>query len=156
MYLETKGLGLNYEAMDQDQWALYFNPGTWLYNNQLRTLEPAIIRLDPSNYAELMIYDVYYSGLKNLYYIIPAESEEPCTNDLYLGGFMIKGCDLTYIYPDNFTCEIDGKIYIKSFSTAFNQGSFLPEGTIEECGDICQPFNNDFSSDFMNSCEDSN
>jgi len=153
MYSEIKGLGLNYEAMDQDQWTLYFNPGTWLYNNQLRTLEPAVMRLDPSNYTELMIYNVYYSGLKNLYYIVPAGSEESCTNDLHLGGFMIKGCDLTYIYPDNFNCEIDGKTYIKTFNSAFNRESFLPEGTTEECGDTCQSFNNDFSSDFMNNCE---
>ena len=148
--MKTTGIGLDFEKIENDQWTLYFTAGSWLYNNQIATLEPAIIHLSPDDYSENIIYDVYFSRKYNAYYI--KEDKMDCTQDLYLGGFMIIGCELRYFLPPHI-CEDTEEIYVRAFDEAFNEGYEEPK--VDICGDICQPYNDDFGPDFMYSCNPS-
>ncbi len=147
--IEVQGVGLDFELMLADSWALYFTSGVYQGNGVIKTISPAIIRLKKSDYADynLEVFDVFYNPFTSDYAVTQREAgtlvPNICDDGIHLGGFIVNDCILTFTYPlsENVT-------YTRPFEDpAFNEG-YENRSLITENGTAAS-FNIDFSDEFI-------
>jgi len=145
------GMVLDFENMTKDKWILKLTEGTYKSAGVIRTVEPVIIKLNKDDYTnyQLEIFDLYYDPYKNKYNTIQRPETFDDSNycpdfGYHLGGYMINGCVLRFLYPVSTTVE-----YVRPFSDEFSDG-FVDDSIVVN-SNVWRPapFNSDFNLDFQ-------
>ena len=89
----------------RDQWALYLTKGTYHFNGSKREQGETKISIEPGDYKELTDYSIFYNPLFGTYEIKEGDfsynNKAGCQKGYFIGGFMIKGCQLNFILPQD-------------------------------------------------------
>lgn len=147
------GVQLDFDKILNDEWVIYITQGNYLSFNQLRVVSPGIINLKDSyhNFQELIKYDVFYNPSNNQYNISESKDETNnfCNSAVHLGSFVIQGCRVKWMYPEN-----DCITYQRGFQPDFSAG--FRTKISKDCEVGCQSFNIDFSTEFNTELNDCN
>ena len=145
------GMVLDYENMQADKWVLKLTSGTYEGDGVIRTVEPATIKLNKSDYTDLQleVFDLYYNPFNNQYNTVQRTDEFDNANycpdyGYHLGGYMINGCNLRFMYPISDDVE-----YVRPFTDEFSDG-YVDDSVIVDTN-VTRPsaFSFDFNLDFQ-------
>jgi len=141
------------------QWRLVFTKGIFEGPGVLKTTEPVQFLLKKSEYQSPTPkgYYIYYNPYTNKYNIIDRDQQNDCTDWGYnMGGFIVIGCKLTFVYPK---CT-DDTTYIRPFAEEFTNAYETKKISCEDQEELCGAFlETGFTNDFEIDCpiiEDNN
>ena len=136
----------------RDRWALHLTRGTYFFEGMKRDQEEVRIPIDQSFYKPLTDYSIFYNPRQGTYDIQEGDFSTlqkiaGCQEGHFVGGFMIKGCELKFILPQNECIR-----YIRAFSKEFNFGYDIQDEYIDLCNRYCSEFNFEYNKDFETTC----
>lgn len=145
------GVELDFEKMleDEEGYTIYFTSGVYETNAAIRTIEPAIIRLNINDYTDfnLEAFDIYYKPQTLTYSIIQQEAESTTnicpTYGIQLGGFVVNGCNLSFTYPKSIDVRYVRAYEDVSFDEGYENESEIIDITVDTL-----PFTPEFSPEF--------
>ena len=112
------------------------------------------IKLHKDDYTDhqLEVFDLYYDPEKDKYETIQRTEDFDDANycpdfGYHLGGYLIEGCKLRFIYPTSDTVE-----YIRPYSDEFSDGYVDDTIVVDKTGEIIA-FSADFNLDFKTLAE---
>ena len=136
-----------------DQWTLHLTNGLYHFYGAQREVESASIHIDKKEYKELTDYSIFYNPKTGLYNVQEGSYDElmksnKCISGHHVGGFMYKGCKLSFALPQNECIR-----YARSFSKEFNQSYQIEKEFIDICNKYCSEFNFEYNNEFEVSCK---
>jgi len=136
----------------RDRWALYLTSGVYFFEGSMRTAEPVRIAIQPDQYKELTEYSIFYNPRQNTYELKEGDfstlyKKLGCVQGHFVGGFMIKGCELKFILPQDECIR-----YIRAFGDEFNYGYDVLEEYVDLCNRHCSEFNFEYDNEFTTHC----
>ena len=140
---------LDFARTFTDYWTLHFTDGIYFKHGTVKEIQPFMVELQPNDFKNQNneIFNLYYNELSGgVYYKNKAEPPE-CSNDKYIGGFMVNGCDLKYLFPKDQCLR-----YIREFDEEFSD-KFVKEELYNICKYACTRFNISYNDDFARGCE---
>ncbi len=140
-------------------WTLVFTQGRFDGPGVSKTVEPVQFKLKKKDYNFPLpkSYYVFYNPDNNKYNIIENGEVPECSDYGYqLGGFVISGCRMMFLYPK---CT-DNAEYIRPFAEEYDQNFEKRQIKCSEVQDFCGAFRDDsFTEGFEIDCpiiEDNN
>jgi len=136
----------------RDKWALYLTRGVYFQEGSMRSTEPARISIQKDQYKELTEYSIFYNSRHNTYEIKEGDFSSlqkniGCELGNFVGGFMIKGCALKFLLPQDEFIR-----YIRAFGEEFNYGYDVLEEYVDLCNKYCSEFNFEYNNEFETHC----
>ena len=135
----------------RDRWALHLTRGTYFFEGTKRDQEPSRIPIEKDLYKPLTEYSIFYNPRRGTYEILEGDfsihHKTGCQEGHFVGGFMIKGCELKFILPQNECIR-----YIRAFSEEFNIGYEIQDEYIDLCNKYCSEFNFEYNDEFETTC----
>ena len=132
-----------------DYWTLHFTDGVYFTNGSVKEIQPFMVELQPKDFKSMNneIFNLYYNILTGLVYYKNKTEDASCTNDKYIGGFIVDGCDLKFLFPKDQCLR-----YIREFDDEFTD-EFIKRELYDICKYACTKFNISYGDDFAKGCE---
>ena len=133
------------DGTNDNSWYLYFTGGVCEAPSVIKTKEPSILRLKKKDYQSIypIARHLYFNPETDKYTLLdPSEVQECDDLGILLGGFIVIGCKLTFVYPK---CT-DDKTYIRPFEETFDEAFEKRQLSCDEQSELCGAFR-DFQFD---------
>ena len=145
------GVEIDIEKSSNSNWIINFTAGTYEDTNFIKTIEPFVIKLIPSEYQDQapgsawsIMYN-YYTGDIQLQ---PIGDTNICANavgSVDVGGFILSaGCRIKFILPKD-----DCMVYNRLFDTDYDTDYDSTDSTHNSCDTRAGDFNVDFNQDYQ-------
>lgn len=142
------GVEIDIDKSSNSNWIINFTGGTYEDTGFIKTIEPFIIKLIPSEYSEYpngsawnIMYN-YYTGAPRL---VAVGDTDICTSSVDVGGFILSaGCKIKFILPKD-ECMVYNRLFDTDYDTDFDS----TDSTYNQCDVNVGDFNIDFNPDFQ-------
>ena len=145
---ELTGVEINVPLSSNTNWNINFTGGVYQDDTFIKTIEPFLLTLNPSEYSEYNLgtaWNVMYNYINGDISLLQKGEETSCStvNQVSVGGFILSAnCQIKFIYPDD-ACVVYNRLFDTDYDTDFDSS----DSTYDACANTYE-LNKDFNSDF--------
>ena len=139
-----KNIILDLEKSILDPWSIHFTSGFFSFHGATRQVSESVIRVNPGEYIEHEIYDIFYNSFYDIYSVY-IKGEHTCLkgHENLVGSFMTSDCQLRFfINPEE--CHK----YMKAFGSGFGDSFNKIAEFVDTCEDTCTVFNFSYNDEY--------